>query len=500
MRKRRSFGVRLWLWFVVFSGVIFIALWLLQTVFLQSFYNDMAIRGAEKAAGEIAEHSDDADFYDVIDETAAENSLLVFVTDGQGNVLYSADEYKRLYGETEHEQEERRNGNPYFSSDEIMNWEKGALRNLPYSYESFIARLRESGADSAGFVTEDNAAYVTGSILDDGTILYVSMPLGTVGGTVRILRLQLVWVSVLSLILGFVIAWAISRRFGKPIEKIAGSAREIAAGNYHPELPKGFCTELDELSDTLGEMALSLEKAKNAQREFLANVSHDLRTPLTMIRGYAEMVREISWSDAKKREQDLDIITREADRLTALVNEILEFSAMQSGSTPQEFGVIDLSRAVREVTGQFAPFCEQNGFVIEAEIADGVAVSADEAQIRRVIYNFIDNAVNHTDESKKIKVSLSQKDGSARFAVTDFGKGITNEEIPYIWDRYYTARNRKNKAAVSGLGLSIAKEILTAHKAKFGVDTRNGCTFWFELENMLINDGNIGRAAVKNVY
>ena len=138
MRKRRSFGVRLWLWFVVFSGVIFIALWLLQTVFLQSFYNDMAIRGAEKAAGEIAEHFDDADFYDVIDETAAENSLLVFVTDGQGNVLYSADEYKRLYGKAEHEQGERRNGNPYFSSDEVMNWEKGALRNLPYSYESFI--------------------------------------------------------------------------------------------------------------------------------------------------------------------------------------------------------------------------------------------------------------------------------------------------------------------------------------------------------------------------
>ncbi len=480
MKKRKSFGVKLWLWFVLFSAVIFLVLWLLQTVFLQGFYNDMAIRGAEKAAEKMAEHSLNADFYDVIDETATENSLLVFVTDAEGNILYSADEYKNLYGSSS--QTKQQNGNPYLSSDKVLNWEKGALRNLPYSYEPLIAKLKETGSNSVGFVTEDNTAYVAGNVLGNGNILYVSMPLGTVGGTVRILRLQLVWVSVLSLILGFAIAWAISRRFERPIEKIADSAREIAGGNFHSELPKGFCKELDELSDTLGETALSLEKAQNAQREFLANVSHDLRTPLTMIKGYAEMVKEISWSDEKKREKDLDVIIREADRLTALVNEILDFSAMQSDSAPQEYGIIDLSRAVRDVVGQFAPFCEQNGFVIEAEIMDGITVSADEVQIKRVVYNFIDNAVNHTDESKKINVSLTAVDGSARFEVTDYGRGITDEELPYIWDRYYTARNRKNKTVVSGLGLSIAKEILTAHGAKFGVDNRNKCAFWFELQ------------------
>ncbi len=479
MKKRKSFGVKLWLWFVLFSAAIFLVLWLLQTVFLQSFYNDMAIRGAENAAEKMAEHSSSADFHDVIDETAAENSLLVFVTDDRGNILYSADEYKRLYGEIE--QDEPRNENPYFSSDRVLNWEKGALRNLPYSYGSFLAKLREAGTNRVGFITGDNTAYVTGNILDNGNILYISMPLGTVGGTVRILRLQLVWVSVLSLILGFVLAWVISRRFERPIEKIAASAKEIAGGNFHPELPKGFCAELDELSDTLGETALRLEKAQNAQREFLANVSHDLRTPLTMIKGYAEMVKEISWSDEEQREKDLDIIMRESDRLTALVNEILEFSAMQADGSGKEYGKIDLSRAVRDVIGQFAPFCEQNGFKIETEIADGLMAAADEAQIKRVIYNFIDNAVNHTDESKKIRVLLTTVGDSARFAVTDYGKGISDEEIPYIWDRYYTARNRKNKGVVSGLGLSIAKEILTAHKAEFGVDNREHCTFWFAL-------------------
>ncbi len=479
MKKRKSFGVKLWLWFVLFAAAIFLVLWLLQTVFLQSFYNDMAIRGVERAAKEIVAHAGETDFTAVIDSAASENSLLVFVTDTRGNILYSADSYKGLYGSSG--QQEQQNGNPYFSSDEVMNWEKGALRNLPYSYEALIAKLKEADTSRVGFITEDNAAYVTGSVLPDGNILYISMPLGTVGGTVRILRLQLVWVSALSLVLGFVLAWGISKRFEKPVAEIAGSAKQIAEGNFHPELPRGFCAELDELSDTLGETALRLEKAQNAQREFLANVSHDLRTPLTMIKGYAEMVKDISWSDEEKREKDLDIITREADRLTALVNEILEFSAMQADGVPLEYSAIDLSHTTREVIGQFIPFCEQNGYVIEAEIADGVTVRADETQLKRVIYNFIDNAMNHTDESKKIRVSLTAKNGSARFAVTDYGKGIANEDLPYIWDRYYTARNRKNNAAVSGLGLSIAKEILTAHRARFGVDNKSGCTFWFEL-------------------
>ncbi len=482
MKKRKSFGVKLWLWFLLFSGAIFTVLWLLQTVFLQNFYNGMAIRNVERAVNEMTAHASDSNFYDVIDEIAVSNSLLVFVTDADGNVLYSADEYQRLYGDTMHTDDE--SDNPYHS-DDVMNWEKGALRNLPYSYQTLEKKLDETESDRIGFVTDDDGAYVTGVRLGNGRTLSVSLPLGTVGGTVGILRMQLVWVSVLSLVLCFCLAWIISKRFGKPIKQISHSAKQIAEGNFRPEFPNGFCAELDELSDSLVETAQSLEKAKNAQREFLANVSHDLRTPLTMIKGYAEMVKEISWRDEEKREKDLDIIMRESDRLTAMVNEILEFSAMQADGSVKEYKEIDLSFAVRDVIKQFAPFCEQNGYVMETEIADGVTARANEAEIKRVIYNFIDNAVNHTDNSKKIKVSLTMTDGSARFAVTDYGKGIADEKVPFIWDRYYTSRNRKNKTVVSGLGLSIAKEILTAHKAIFGVDNRLTCTFWFELRNDL---------------
>ena len=199
MKKRKSFGVKLWLWFLLFSAVIFLVLWLLQTVFLQNFYNGMAIRNVEKAVSKMTAHSSDTGFYEVIDEVAVKNSLLVFVTDENGNVLYSADEYRRLYGGTT--QANDGTDNPYHAGD-VMNWEKGALRNLPYSYQTLVNELNKAVNGRVGFVTEDNAAYVTGVRLGDGRILSVSLPLGTVGGTVGILRAQLVWVSVLSLILG----------------------------------------------------------------------------------------------------------------------------------------------------------------------------------------------------------------------------------------------------------------------------------------------------------
>ena len=108
----------------------------------------------------------------------------------------------------------------------------------------------------------------------------------------------------------------------------------MAGGDFKRGFEKGFCSELDELSDTLDQTAFDLAQAENFRQELLANVSHDLRTPLTMIKGYAEMVRDISWEDEEKREADLAIIIREVDRLTGLVNEILEYSALQAGEQP----------------------------------------------------------------------------------------------------------------------------------------------------------------------
>lgn len=319
---------------------------------------------------------------------------------------------------------------------------------------------------------------------NEGAVLYISMQLGSVSATTSILRIQLIWVTLASLVIGFMIAYFISEQFARPISAISAQAKRMANGEFYSNYKKGFCLELDELSNTLGETAASLERLENARRELLANVSHDLRTPLTMIKGYAEIVREISWNDEKKRDEDLDIIIREADRLTELVYDILEYSAMQSPNLSVEFRDIDLSSAAQYVVEQFEPLCEQNNCKLVSALESGQWVNGDENQLKRVLYNLIDNAICHSGDNRKVQVSLKCIGAVVRIEVRDYGEGIPKEELPYIWDRYFTSKQRKSIGGKSGIGLAITKEILLIQKANFGVESElgQGSTFWFELE------------------
>ncbi len=206
-------------------------------------------------------------------------------------------------------------------------------------------------------------------------------------------------------------------------------------------------------------------------------MSHDLRTPLTMIKGYAEMVQEISWNDGERRDQDLTVIIRETDRLTALVNDILEYSAAQAQSASLE--PVDLSAAVGEAAGQFAPLYQQRGCAVKASIMPGLWALADKKQIQRVLYNLLDNGLRHA--KSQLKVSAVRSGGAVRVEVQDDGEGIPPEERELIWERYFTAKQRRGQGG-SGLGLAITKELLAAQKARFGVESAQGTMFWFELD------------------
>ncbi|MGN0107918.1 MAG: ATP-binding protein, partial [Hominilimicola sp.] len=326
----------------------------------------------------------------------------------------------------------------------------------------------------------------TSTDLNNGkeAVLYISKALGSVSGTIGILRIQLVWVTVASLLLGFIIAYFISRRFARPVLLLSEKAAHMADRDFKSDFKKGFCSELDELSDTLNKTADDLAKAENFRREFFANISHDLRTPLTMIKGYAEMVRDFSWESEETRETDLNVIIREADRLTGLVNEILEYSAFQSGHMQIDFDDINISSVAQKVIGQFAPMCVRNSICIETEIEANLIVCGSEENITRVIYNLIDNAITHSGNSKKIQITVKGLPETVRTEVRDFGSGIEKELLPHVWDRYFTMKQQKRNETGSGLGLAISREILISHGADFGVESEigEGSTFWFELK------------------
>ena len=489
--KKRSFRFKLWMYFALFTAFVFLLLWLLQTVFLQGFYNSMIIRNAKKAADRIAEKSNGSDVGETLLRTARENSLLLFVVDESGTLLNSADEFRnerdrfregpgrRPDGDMPKddfpaEDDTPREGNRNHGPD----WQG---RDIPLNYQSVIEETLASESGTAEY--REEGLFIYGRTIEyyghSGTaVLLAITTIDAVGSSVHIIRVQLLWVTVVSLLLSFVLSWFLARKFAGPVGRLSEKAKKLGESDYSEEYPQGFCTELDNLSDTLDRTNEKLVVSKNFQNELLANVSHDLRTPLTMIKGYAEMITDISLDDRDQCRDDMKVIVKESDRLTALVNEILTYSELQNADKLDDSTAVDLSSLAHSAVESFATLGKAEGITVETEIDNDVLVSGSRSHLERALYNLMDNAVRHTGENKTIRVSLHTQGGFAVLSVTDFGAGIPKEELAHIWDRYYTARQRKGKG-VSGLGLAIVKQIVNMHNGRCEVvsELGKGSTF-----------------------
>ncbi|MDR2615096.1 MAG: HAMP domain-containing histidine kinase, partial [Oscillospiraceae bacterium] len=423
--KHNSFGRKLWLYFALFAAVLLTALWLMQIVFLRSFYESMKTADVKRIAETIVAEYGSDDFAETLGALTFRNAVLVVIRDVNGDIVHFSDE---------HDWQDRPN----------PNWGGGADNMRP-----------SGGSPPRGRSLNYNVA------LPDGGMATISTPMEPLNATTDILRTQLVYVTFAALLLSFVLAFFIARKFSRPVAAITEQAARPAKGEFDLQLEKGFCAELDSLADTIKETAAELSKAETLRRELLANISHDLRTPLTMIKAYAELIRDISGEDKVKRDAALAVISRESDRLISLVNDILDFSVLQSGSERMKPATFNLSDTARRVLSHWRPLCDADGIALTANIEPDRYVYADEARITQVMYNFMANAAAHAGEARRINMALTDVGGGSRFAVSDHGEGIDAYELPLIWDRYY----KSTRGGGAGLGLAIAKEILTAHNA-----------------------------------
>ena len=278
-------------------------------------------------------------------------------------------------------------------------------------------------------------------------------------------------------LLGFTMAKSISQ----PIIETNRAARELSRSRYTRPPHSGGYREIAELNDTLIRAAEDLGKVEDLQRELIANISHDLRTPLTMIGGYAEAMRDIP---EEATPENLQIIIDETNRLSSMVNEVLDFSHLRTGKLELEQTDFNLTEEIREIVGRVSKMTAVDGYTVVFEETEDRFVHGDSKRISQVIYNLLGNALTYTGEDKTVRVSQKVIGSNVQVSVSDSGEGIPEADLPYIWDRYYRSRDNHRRAVIgSGLGLNICRGILEKHEAPYGVQSEigQGTTFWFRL-------------------
>ncbi len=358
-----------------------------------------------------------------------------------------------------------------------------------FNYTEEMERLKQMIGNGRNAVYEHNDSYVYGakmSLSDGQTVyLYVGQSFALMKTATTAMSVRTVLVCVFGCVLSFAVSSAVAGWVTRPLLEITEKAGRFAAGDFEVDFHgENYSLEVSKLAETLNYARDELSKTDRMQKELIANVSHDFKTPLTMIKAYASMIVEISGNNPEKREKHAKVIIDEADRLTSLVTDVLNLSKLQAGIDVLKKERVDVSMMLQEILGRFAYLKETKGYHFETDVEDGLIADADGLKIGQVLYNLIGNAVNYTGEGKHVYVEMKRQGERFRFAVRDTGKGIKPEEINGIWDRYYrSSETHKRPVQGTGLGLSIVKNILDRHGLEYGVESEvgKGSTFyvWF---------------------
>ena len=329
-----------------------------------------------------------------------------------------------------------------------------------------------------------NKTILYGVKLESDTYAFIMASLEPLGATTSILASQLVYVTIGVLLLSFVIAYFISKNISKPIVQMSRSAKRMGNGNLNVHFDtNSSIEEINELAVTLNKMNAELVKTDELRRDLMANVSHDLKTPLTMIKAYAEMIRDLD-QQKEKRDTHLNVIIEEADRLNVLVNDILNLSKLQSNIEELNMEEFDLTECINTILKRYDILREKEGYQFIFKQTKPLMIQADRAKMEQVIYNLINNAINYTGKDNKVTIKVKESKDSIRVQIIDTGKGIKEEDLDVIWDRYYkSSKKHKRNAFGTGLGLSIVKNVLEHHHFNYGVTSKinKGTTFFFDV-------------------
>lgn len=312
-------------------------------------------------------------------------------------------------------------------------------------------------------------------------VIMVNSALTPLSATVATLRVQFVWIAMILVGLALLMAMVFARSIVSPIVRMNQTAKQLAKGNYDVHFEGEGYLETRELADTLNYASKELSKNDRLQKELIANVSHDLRTPLTMIKGYGEIMRDIPGENTP---ENMQTIIDETERLSELVSALLDISRLQADAAELNREPFDLTEQTQSSVERYDKLRGLDGYTVLFEYDRHVFVNADKTMFLQVLYNLINNGINYAGDDKTVIVRQECRDDVVRISVIDHGVGIAPDQIPLIWDRYYKVDRVHKRAVVgTGLGLSIVKTVLERHGAIYGVDSEvgKGSAFWFEI-------------------
>lgn len=487
--KERGARAQILSCFIIFIAIAIALLTLLQVFFLKYIYRAVKLSEMNDAAEHLADAMGTDRLYPLAEELADSRGVCSMIFDPTysakikllssppaGCLLYDlssadcAEIYRSLKA----------------SDDEMLVRSASLVRGSSFSGHFEVTRDRVELSDYSFFSGDDQqnvilAIPVTNADGDE-LMLIVNTFLTPISAITRTIGIILVVVGVILVLLAFVIARYLSGRIAKPLARMNNRAKLLGEGNYDVRFDEsaGY-REASELASTLNHAASELSKVDALKNELIANISHDLRTPLTLISGYSEIMRDIP---GEITTENLQTIIDETSRLSSLVSDMLEISKIQSGNVTLSAESFDVADELEKIKKTYNTLAGRMGYNIVVECIGDGRISADRELTVRAIMNLVNNAMTYTGDDRAIGIRMIGKESAVRVEISDSGDGIPPDKLDQIWERYYKVDAEHKRASKgSGLGLSIVRSIVTMHGGGYGVRSRegHGSVFWIEL-------------------
>ncbi len=524
IKKRTVIRTQLAAVFILLLVAVFLGVFLLNTVFLQRYYISNKKKQIENSYASVDSLSsmyetDSEGFRDGVDHLATEYALIVVVADSGMDILYSTEKesdkmasrllWKIVSGDPKNEpgneppekpSEERKEGaeKPPASQRVGEKMKEKEKEKILASNERYRITSSTDPAMKTDFIE-------LWGYLSNGNLIFIRTPLESIRESAAISTKFMLYIALFIAVVGTVVMWFVSKRITDPILELTRISDRMAHLDFDARYENDVKNEIGELGLHMNDMAEQLESAiselksanielqqdiekkekiESMRSEFISNVSHELKTPIALVSGYAEGLRDGIADDEESRREYLGVIIDESEKMSRLVTSLLELNHIEFGDSPVKMERFDIVPLISGVTESSEILAKQFGADIALKIQAPLYVWSDEQKTETVFTNYLTNAIHYSGGDKHIEVTAEDKGENVRIEVRNTGDPIPEDSIDRIWDKFYKVdKARTREVGGTGVGLSIVKAVMNTLNKPCGViNYDDGVGFWFELE------------------